>query len=180
MDPDIRAVLDFWFAPDMEDSWFERSDAFDQQIRDRFGKLYDKARRGDLESWGETPDGALALTIVLDQFPRNMFRGTPRAFESDQHARMLCRSVLARGFDKGRSANERLFLYLPLEHSESLRDQRDCLDLFKTLEDDELLDFARQHHDIIARFGCFPHRNAIIGRPNTPEEEEFRKTHEGF
>ena len=180
MNPEIGSVLDFWFAPGMEKKWFERSDEIDHEIRTRFGALYERARRGELDGWAETREGALALTIVLDQFPRNMFRGSPRAFESDHHARMLCRKVLAEGFDQESTFEERLFLYLPLEHSESMRDQKDSLKMYTALGNAEILDYALQHHDIIARFGCFPHRNHVIGRETTPEEAEFLKTHKGF
>lgn len=180
MNAEIRSVLDFWFAPGMEDRWFKRSDDFDREIVSRFGALYERSRLGELNDWAETREGALALTIVLDQFPRNMFRGSPRAFESDHQARTLCRKVLAKGFDKASSLEERRFLYLPLEHSESLRDQKDSVEAFRQLADEEALDYAVQHHDIIAQFGCFPHRNAVIGRETTPDEAEFLKTHKGF
>jgi uncharacterized protein (DUF924 family) len=180
MNPDIKAVLDFWFGPGMQEKWFERSDDFDRQIVEQFGDLYERARLGELSDWSDSREGALALTIVLDQFPRNMFRGSSRAFESDQQARTLCRKVLAKGFDQQSTADERRFLYLPLEHSEALRDQKDSVAAFKALGDEDALDYAIQHHDIIARFGCFPHRNAVVGRENTAEETEFLKTHSGF
>lgn len=180
MNPEIKAVLDFWFAPGMQDRWFVRSDDFDRQIVERFGALYDRAHLGELSDWSDSREGALALTIVLDQFPRNMFRGSPRAFESDHQARCLCRKVLAKGFDQQSSIDERQFLYLPLEHSEALRDQKDSVEMYRALGDAEALDFAIRHHDIIAQFGCFPHRNAVVGRENTPEETEFLKTHSGF
>lgn len=180
MEEQLRSVLDFWFAPGMQDRWFERSNEFDAEIASRFAALYEQARRGELDGWAETADGALALILLLDQFPRNLFRGSARAFESDQHARILCRAALARGFDRGRTSDERRFLYLPLEHSESLRDQRDCVDLFRALGDPEALDYAIQHYEIIARFGCFPHRNDAMMRQCTPEELAFLETHKGF
>jgi len=180
MNAEIKAVLDFWFAPGMEAKWFVRDAEVDSQIAERFSVLYERARLGGLDVWAETREGALALTIVLDQFPRNMFRNSPSAFESDQHARVLCRRNLAQGFDAQCTMAERQFLYLPLMHSEALRDQKDSVEVYRALGNDSALDFAIRHHDIIARFGCFPHRNAVLGRENTPEETEFLKTHSGF
>ncbi|MBL0371377.1 DUF924 domain-containing protein [Rhizobium sp. KVB221] len=180
MNDEIKAVLDFWFAPERQAFWFERSDAFDEEIRQRFAALYERAKAGELNQWAQTSDGALALTIVLDQFPRNMFRNSPRAFESDQQARTLCRTILAEGLDQGRSVTERQFMYLPLMHSEALRDQKDSVDQYRALGDANTLDFAVRHHDIVARFGCFPHRNEVVGRHTTDEEAEFLKTNPGF
>ena len=180
MNDEIKSVVDFWFAPGMGDKWFDRSDEFDREIATRFGALYERAHRGELDDWAEVPEGALALTIVLDQFPRNMFRNSPRTYESDEKARAVCRANLARGFDQGRTLAERQFLYLPMEHSEALRDQKDSVEAYRALGNAEALDYAIQHHDIIARFGRFPHRNHILGRETTPEEQEFLKTHKGF
>lgn len=180
MNAEIKAVLDFWFAPGMEVKWFVRDADVDSQITERFAELYERARLGELDPWSQTRDGALALTIVLDQFPRNMFRNSARAFESDQYARVLCRRNLAAGFDAQCTMAERQFLYLPLMHSEALRDQRDSVEVYRALGNDSALDFAIRHHDIVARFGCFPHRNAVLGRQNTPEETVFLQTHSGF
>jgi uncharacterized protein (DUF924 family) len=180
MNEDIRSVLDFWFAPGMEAKWFVPDADLDARIAERFAALYERGHAGALDAWAETRQGALALTLVLDQFPRNLFRNSARAFESDQKARTLCRNSLARGFDAQSSAAERQFLYLPLMHSEALRDQTDSVEAYRALGNADALDFAIRHHDIIARFGCFPHRNAAVGRPDTPEEIEFLKTHSGF
>jgi uncharacterized protein (DUF924 family) len=180
MNAEIRSILDFWFAPGMEEKWFVRDVDMDRQIAERFASVYERARVGALDGWAETREGALALTLVLDQFPRNLFRNSPRAFESDQQARILCRSNLARGFDRDSTPAERQFLYLPLMHSEALRDQKDSVKVYEALGDASTLDFAIRHHDIIAQFGCFPHRNEVLGRQNTPEEEEFLKDNPGF
>jgi uncharacterized protein (DUF924 family) len=176
----IDEVLDFWFSPDVEPRWFESTPEFDRQITDRFGALHDLAHAGALDGWAETARGALALLLLLDQFPRNMFRGTPRAFESDARARAIARIALERGFDHERPLAERPFFYLPLEHSESLADQEEGVRLNEKLRHENYLDYAIQHRDIIARFGRFPHRNKVLGRQNRAEEEEFLKTHKGF
>ena len=120
---DIDDILSFWFAPECEEKWFNATPDFDREIADRFGALHDRALNGELDGWAETAAGALALLLLLDQFPRNMFRGTPRAFESDAKARAICRLALERSFDQERPVRERPFFYLPLEHSEDLADQ---------------------------------------------------------
>ena len=173
-------VLDFWFSPDMEPHWFSKSDAIDDQIRDAFADTHHAAHRRELDGWADTPDGALALVIVLDQFPRNIFRGTGRAFESDEIALEHARAAVDAGFDQQLEPARRVFLYLPFEHSEDLPDQTRSVELFEALGDPGYLDYAVQHRDIIERFGRFPHRNAVLDRPNTPDEDAFLKTHKGF
>lgn len=173
-------VLDFWFSPEMEPHWFAKSDETDARIRDGFAATYEAAHRRQLDGWAATPDGALALVVVLDQFPRNIFRGTGRAFESNDLALEHARAALDAGFDGGFDTKRRVFLYLPFEHSEDLPDQTLSVELFEALGDPGYLDYAVQHRDIIERFGRFPHRNAVLDRPNTPDEEAFLKTHKGF
>jgi uncharacterized protein (DUF924 family) len=174
-------VLDFWFgAPDSRERgtsrklWFRKSDAFDAEVRERFHTTWEAAFRGDLQRWQATPLAGLALVIVLDQFPRNMFRGTPRAFASDGPALVAAGNLAARGFDRVLSPVERSFAYLPFEHAEDLVSQRRSLELYRPLAP-SLREYARRHYEIIARFGRFPHRNAILGRESTPEETEFLK-----
>jgi len=174
-------VLDFWFgAPDSPErgrprkTWFKKSGIFDAEIRRRFLATWEFAARGELERWRETPLASLALIIVLDQFPRNMFRGTARAFSSDFLALSVARSMTERGFDRLLSPAERGFAYLPFEHAEDLAAQRRSLALSQAL-DPEHIGYARRHYEIIARFGRFPHRNAMLGRESTPEEIEFLK-----
>lgn len=173
-------VLDFWFSPDMEPHWFAKSDAIDARIRDQFAATYEAAHRRELDHWAETPDGALALIVVLDQFPRNIFRGTGRAFESNDIALDHARAAVDAGFDQNLDTRQRAFLYLPFEHSEDLPDQTRSVELFEALGDPGYLDYAVQHRDIIQKFGRFPHRNAALDRQNTPDEDEFLKTHKGF
>jgi uncharacterized protein (DUF924 family) len=165
-------VLAFWRAAG-PDKWFEKDDAFDTEIAVRFFAVWQAAADGRLVKWEETPGGALALTIVLDQFPRNMFRGHARTYASDAIARAVADRALARGFDRRVADGERQFFYLPFMHSEALADQERCLQLAQGHGDDEFTRYAEQHADIIRRFGRFPHRNMILGRATTPEERAF-------
>lgn len=177
-------VLLFWFGGANERGkphkhWFEKSAAFDGDLRERFLGLYEQAAAGRLTSLKDDRLDCLALIIVLDQFPRNMFRGTPRAFATDALALEAARHAVDRGFDREMRAVERMFAYLPFEHSESLADQERACELTQALDAfEETRDahrYAVLHRDIILRFGRFPHRNAILGRESTPEETEFLK-----
>ncbi|MDC0717328.1 DUF924 family protein [Nannocystis bainbridge] len=168
------AVLDFWFSPPVRPKWFVRSDDLDRDIRDQFGELHARAASGALDGWAASSRGALALVILLDQFPRNMFRGTPEAFATDAKARDVANAALSAGLEHDLTQEERLFLYLPLEHSEDLADQERCVELMRALDETPMwLDYAIRHRDIIARFGRFPHRNSVLGRESTGEECEF-------
>ncbi len=170
----IDAVLDFWFAEGMPERWFVKDPAFDAEVRAALESGYRDAREGRLDDWMSSARGCLALCILLDQAPRNLFRADPRAFASDPQARRIVRHALGQGFEKNLSQTERLFLYLPLEHSEDLQDQEDCLALTKALDENpSWYDYAVSHRDIIARFGRFPHRNEVLGRQTTPEEAAF-------
>ncbi|HEU5272563.1 MAG TPA: DUF924 family protein, partial [Xanthobacteraceae bacterium] len=144
----------------------------DADIRTRFLATYEAAAAGRL-AWDETADGALALLIVLDQFPRNMFRGSARAFAADPLARTIASRAIERGFDQAAAPSERSFFYLPFEHSEALADQERCIALNRAAGDADALKWAEQHADIIRRFGRFPHRNKALGRATTPEEQAF-------
>lgn len=176
----VRQVLDFWFGPEdapgrgrFRKQWFAVSPAFDAEIASRFLTVWEEAAAGGLDHLADTPNGSLALVLILDQFPRNMFRGTPRAFATDARAYAVADTAVARGFDRQVLPVQRIFLYLPFEHSESLADQERCVTLMTALGDDMAIDYAVRHRDIIARFGRFPHRNAILGRPSTAEETAF-------
>lgn len=188
----IEVVLDFWFgelnelgcaSPNQRKLWWTKSDAFDEAIRSEFLNDYEAIVAGDHEGWRHSARGALAYIIVLDQFSRNMFRGTPNMFAADELAREVCWEGLDAGFDEELSFDERVFFYLPLEHSEALRDHERCDQVFRRLcqiAPDELkadaeyyLDFAKRHRDIIDRFGRYPHRNDTLGRLSTSEELEF-------
>ena len=177
-------VLLFWFGA-AEDRgkrhkrWFDKDPAFDREIRDRFLALHEAAAAGGLASWKDAPGDCLALILVLDQCPRHLFRGEARAFSTDSLALAAARHAVARGYDRGMRPVERLFAYLPFEHSESLADQLQSCELTKALdafpETSDAHRYALAHRDIIQRFGRFPHRNAALGRPSTPEETEFLK-----
>jgi uncharacterized protein (DUF924 family) len=168
---DAKEVLKFWFERDRK-AWFEKNPAFDEEIRQRFLPHYELGATGMLGSWKQAPASCLALVVLLDQFPRNMFRGTARAFATDPLALEAARTILDRGWDKAMTPDERVFAYLPFEHSEALQDQKLSLKLF---EGNPNFEWARKHWEIIRRFGRFPHRNAALGRESTPEEIEFLK-----
>jgi uncharacterized protein (DUF924 family) len=175
------AILAFWFAEGRETfrrAWFARDDAFDSAIRDRFGHLVLPAREGALDSWASAAEGALALLLLLDQFPRNLFRGTAEAFASDAKARAVAReAIFTHRHHHALTPVEQVFLFLPFEHSESLADQELSVALFEGLRQDPRLggpdgavDYAWRHLEVIRRFGRFPHRNAALGRASTAEE----------
>lgn len=182
--PGYAEVLDFWFGtPDSSERgrprscWFEKSEAFDQLVRTNFAGLYRRAAAGELAQWQRTPLAALALAVLLDQFPRNMFRGTAQAYASDGRALGTARLIVERGFDTVLRPVERWFVYLPFEHAEDIAVQRRSIALFRALESDPdsagTVDYAHKHYTIIARFGRFPHRNEVLGRRSTPEESLF-------
>ena len=152
---------------------------FDAEIARRFGSLIDAAAAGRLHAWSDDATDALALVILLDQFPRNVHRNTPRAFATDIAARQVAEAAIARGFDKQVAANMRTFFYLPFMHSEKLADQERCLTLYQAAGDESGVKYARIHRDLIEAYGRFPHRNAILGRDSTPEERAFLET-DGF
>jgi uncharacterized protein (DUF924 family) len=165
-------VLAFWRDAG-KDKWFTKDDAFDADIRARFLPTYDAAAAGRLADWEASPEDALALVIVLDQFPRNMFRGSARIYAADPLARAVAERAIARGFDRAVDSDLRSFFYLPFEHSENLADQERCVALYRGTDDAEGLKWAEHHADIIRRFGRFPHRNSLLGRATTPEEQAF-------
>jgi fatty-acyl-CoA synthase len=170
--PDAADVLAFWRAAG-PDKWFERNDAFDAAIRARFAPLYDVAAAGRLAAWENTADAALALVIVLDQFPRNMFRGSAKAFATDAMARAVADRAIAHGHDRSIPLPERRFFYLPFMHSEDPADQQRCIALCEAAGDDEGVAYAKTHADIIRQFRRFPHRNTALGRATTADEKTF-------
>jgi len=165
-------VLHFWFSELTPRQWW-RDSTLDTVTAERFLDLYHRVRRKVPESWLAHPRGVLAAVLVLDQFPRNMFRGTAAAFATDAAARRLAEHAISRGFDAGLSVDEKLFLYLPLEHSENREDQARAVKLIEVLGNAQYTDFARQHKEVIDRFGRFPQRNAALVRVSTPAEETF-------
>ena len=165
-------ILHFWRAAGPS-QWFRKSDRFDAAIRLKFEPVHHAAARGQYDTWAATPDGALALLILLDQFPRNLYRGSGHAFATDGKALSLARAAVAAGFHRQVDPGFRQLFILPFEHSEAMADQDEALRLAAELKDPETTKWAQLHRDIIARFGRFPHRNAALGRVTTPEEQAF-------
>ncbi len=165
-------ILKFWREAGRE-RWYRRDDAFDAEVRRRYLELWRKAAAGELSSWEATDDGALALTIVLDQFPRNIFRDDALTYASDPQAREVAARAIHRGADARVEPALLEFLYMPFMHSEHLPDQLRCVELFRATANADNLGYAEQHADIIRRFGRFPHRNRILGRETTPDEQAF-------
>ena len=186
-----ESINAFWFgarigdkeADDRARLWWSKHTAFDKEIRERFEPCTLQAARGELDAWAASPSGLLALILLLDQFPRNMYRDTPSAFAFDTRANARCKEGLRIGADRALRPIERVFFYLPLEHAESLEDQERAVALFEGLASeaaakhkesfDGYLDYAIRHRDVIRRFGRFPHRNRILGRTSTEEELAF-------
>ena len=164
-------IVAFWRDAGHE-RWFGKSDAFDEELREQFEGLHFAAARGELADWAETADGSLALLILLDQVPRNIFRGSAHAYATDPLAKSIAEAAIAAGHDQAFDLALRCFFYLPFEHSESLQDQDRCVELSKALDADTL-QWAEMHRDIICRFGRFPHRNAALGRETTAAEAAF-------
>jgi len=194
MDETIESVLTFWFGNGLNSvtineekkaMWWGKNSGVDAEIEHRFQQLAQAVSRAELEHWRESAKGLLASIICTDQFPRNMFRDSGKAFAWDEKARSLAREAVATGVDKSLLTIQRVFVYMPYEHSESLEDQEECLKLFAELAEDAVTEgepgdmyqsfvgFAKRHHEIIARFGRFPHRNHLLGRDSTDEEKKF-------
>lgn len=170
-----QEILEFWFEDTQPAQWFQVNPDFDNDIKGRFEDAYDKASRGIFDDWKTDSDGCLALCLLLDQFPRNMYRGTAKAFATDAKALVVAKFALAKGFDQVLTPIKRRFLYLPFEHSENLNDQRKCVDLFDRMKKDDPLgyDYALRHLKVIEKYGRFPHRNKVLSRMSTPDEEEY-------
>ena len=183
-------ILSFWFgpgddpyrvAPEISKRWFAGGETFDDEIRDRYGDHLERAIRGEYDDWAQSPSGRMALILVLDQFSRNLFRGSPRSWSQDLLAQRLTLQGMELGHDQALRPVERTFFYLPLEHAEDLQLQELSVQAYQRLADDApddagfdtTLDYAVRHQEIIERFGRFPHRNKIIGRPTTKEEAAF-------
>ncbi|NEQ67532.1 MAG: DUF924 domain-containing protein [Symploca sp. SIO1B1] len=180
----VKEILDFWFGKPEEAEygkirkfWFTKNPKFDQELRSRFLWVYQQAAGGELDTWRTSPDSCLALIIVLDQFPRNLFRSQPQAFASDPQALSIAQYAITQGFDQKLLPVQRWFIYMPFEHSENLEHQYQSVELFSSLKDDPNcasgIDYAYRHLKVVERFGRFPHRNTILGRESTPEEIEF-------
>ncbi|ADZ68680.1 DUF924 family protein [Polymorphum gilvum] len=165
-------ILDFWWTAGPQ-SWFKRDPHFDAIIRDRFSGCMEAALSGRLDAWADTPHGALALLLLLDQFPRNVFRDDARAFAGDARAQAIAAKAVDAGFDRAFPKDGRTFFYLPFEHAEDMAQQERAVDLFRRLGDQTYYHYALVHMDVIRRFGRFPHRNAVLGRASTAAEKAY-------
>jgi len=168
-----REILQFWFSDRARPLWFEKDAGFDEEIRTRFGAMVHDSQMGGFEAWRSSPDGALALLLLIDQFARNIHRGEAKAYLGDARARDIAAEAIARGFDQRFAFPDRVFFYLPFEHCETPENQERCLALFRALGDAEMLEWAQLHADAIRRFGRFPQRNAALGRATTAEEQDY-------
>lgn len=174
------ALITFWFSDPVRARWFHSTPEFDAMLRAKYLDLWESARAGALSDWESTPDGALALLIVLDQFPLNMFRGDPRSFATEAASRAVAGRAIARGFDQALTPEQQSFLYMPYMHSEDLSDQDRSVALFEAAGLLRNLEFARHHREIVKRFARFPHRNAVLGRSSTPEEQAWLASPDAF
>jgi len=181
---EAKRILDFWFGSPEQVSygkprqiWFVKKTEFDREVQARFLSNYEQAAAGELDSWKRHPLSCLALILLLDQFPRNMFRGMAQAFATDWQALSTAQYAIAQGYDRELLSVQRWFVYCPFEHSENLEDQNRSVALFQQLSDDpdsaDAINYALRHREVILRFGRFPHRNEILERVSTPEELEF-------
>ena len=171
MSDEIRAVLDFWFDEDAKTRWFVPSAAFDRAVAEQLGEGYERAAAGALDGWRSSAEGCLALCILLDQVPRQLFRGQARAFATDEQACALALHALEAGFDRQLTVEQRQFLYMPFMHSERLEDQDRCVALYQAPEMRDKMKHAVEHAELVRRFGRFPHRNAALGRASSAEED---------
>ncbi|HMT91722.1 DUF924 family protein [uncultured Thiothrix sp.] len=176
----IKDILDFWYTPPMQQHWFSSTPTIDAEIRERFENTWAEARDGKLDSWKQTAEGCLALCIVLDQFPLNMYRGAALSFSTEQQVVAVTKHALAQSFDQQLPPERVMFLYMPLMHSEHLADQDESVRLFTAAGLTENARFAEHHRGIVQRFGRFPHRNAALGRESTPAELEYLNSKEAF
>ncbi len=174
-----KNILDFWFAESTKKLWFNSTTEFDDYIRLKYQALWKQASEGQLECWQNTPLGALALVIILDQFPLNMFRGTAKSFSTESHAIIISRAAISNNFDKQLSVTQLPFLYMPLMHSENLEDQNYSVHLIEQAKLENIR-FAKHHRNIIEKYGRFPHRNEILVRKSTTEELEYLASSQAF
>jgi len=173
-------ILDFWYSEEMQSRWFASTPTLDAEILEKFEALWREAAEGGLDGWKESPDGCLALVIVLDQLPLNMFRGTAESFRTEQLAVETAKHAIRRGFDLHLPSERLAFLYMPLMHSENLADQELSVNLFEAAKLENNLRFAQHHRELIRRFGRFPHRNRILGRESSQEEIAYLASKEAF
>lgn len=175
-----QQIIDFWYSPAIKQHWFNSTPEIDQQIREQYQTLWQQAQAGQLDSWQQSPQGCLALVILLDQFPLNMFRGKAEGFATEQQAVAICKQAIQQGLDKQLEKPQLGFLYMPLMHSENRADQDLSISKFTEAGLPDNLHFAQHHREIVQRFGRFPHRNAILGRESTAEEIAYLNSEQGY
>jgi uncharacterized protein (DUF924 family) len=173
-------LLDFWFSDRVAKLWFRSTPEFDQELRDKFLLTYQLACDGQLDHWQHTVNGALALVIIFDQLPLNMFRGKPESFSTESRSRDVAAYAIEKGFDQHMADKQKAFLYMPFMHSENLADQQRSIELFEKAGLQDNLRFAHHHHDIVKRYGRFPHRNRILGRQSSQQELDYLASKEAF
>jgi uncharacterized protein (DUF924 family) len=173
MHAQAQEIVEFWFSAAVKARWFKPTPEFDAQLRDKYSALLRAARAGELHDWADTAQGALALILLLDQLPRNIYRGDAESFAGDAQALSVARQALVSGFDTDVDVEQRQFFYLPFMHSEELADQEQCVALCEATRAEENIKFARLHRDLIARFGRFPHRNRVLNRESTDAELDY-------
>lgn len=173
-------LIEFWFSEPVAKRWFNSTPEFDQELRDRFMPTYDAACQGRLDDWQQSAQGALALVIVFDQLPLNMFRGEAKSFATESNSRVVAQQAIEKAFDQSLTDKQKAFLYMPFMHSENLKDQDWSVELYEKAQLADNLRFARHHREIVKRFGRFPHRNRILGRENTEEEVAYLASKQAF
>jgi uncharacterized protein (DUF924 family) len=173
-------IIDFWYSDPMRKCWFSSTPELDKQIRDRYEQVWIKSSKGEYDEWENTPEGSLALVIVLDQFPLNMFRGEAKSFQTEKKAIEVALSAINRGFDKKLEKERLSFLFMPLMHSENIDHQELSVKLFKKYELKNNIRFAEHHRDIVKKYGRFPHRNQILGRESSEAEMEYLSSENVF
>ncbi len=176
----VNEIVSFWFSDQARPMWFNSTPAFDAELRAQYLDTYHAALNGELAHWAETPEGALALVICLDQFPLNMFRGQKAGFEGEEPSRRVAEAAIKRGFDQVLNGEQKAFLYMPYMHSEDLADQDRLLSLLSAAGLEDNLRWAKHHREIVSRFGRFPHRNAILGRESTEQELAYLRSGEAY
>ncbi len=175
-----QSILEFWFSDKVRPLWFQSTPEFDNELRDRFEPVWQQAAAGQLDSWAKTAEGALALVILLDQIPLNIFRGDVLCFSTEAKSREIARLAIEHKLDMDLTDEKKAFLYMPFMHSESMQDQDKSVSLYETADLADNLKFAKHHRDIVRRFGRFPHRNKILGRQSTEAELTYLESDEAF
>ncbi|MFN2302847.1 MAG: DUF924 family protein [Anaerolineales bacterium] len=176
----IKELVMFWFSEPVKKLWFNSTPQFDAELKEKYLNLVERAERGELDDWVAEAQGALALVIILDQIPLNIFRQQARSFATESKAWDIASQAVEKGLDQQLEAEQKAFLYLPFMHRENLADQDKSVELFEKAGLDENLRFAKHHRELIRRFGRFPHRNKILGRESTPEETAYLNSKEAF